>query len=91
MEENPIDARIGSSSLQRLASSSNRSPQFGDYCLSRKINLPILQDVPHTLKSLLEGHTSEVVSFQNNIRQYNMALTLTSLGANFDQSLLDGC
>ena len=75
---------------ERLASSSNRSPQFGDCCLSGKINLPILQDVPHILKSLLEDRTSEAVSFWNNIRQYNMALTFTSLGANFDRALLDG-
>ena len=75
---------------EQLASSSNRSPQFGDYCLSENINLPILQGVPYALKSLLEDCTSEAVSFQNNIRQYNMALTFTSLGANFDQSLLDG-
>ena len=73
-----------------LTRSSDRSPQFGDCCLSGKINLPILQDVPHTLKSLLEDCTSEVVSFWNKIRQYNMALTFTSLGANFDRSLPDG-
>ena len=48
------------------------------------------RDVPHTLKSLLEDHTSEAVSFRNNIGEYNIALTFTSLGANFDQSLLDG-
>ena len=75
---------------EQLTRSLDRSPQFGDCCLSGKINLPILQDVPYTLKSLLEDHTSEAVSFRNNIRQYNMALTFTSLGANFDWSLLDG-
>ena len=43
----------------------------------------------NALKSLLEDHTSEAVSFWNNIQQYNLALTSTSLGANFDRSLLD--
>ena len=76
--------------LKRLTRLLDGSSQFDDCCLSGKINLPILQDVPHILKSLLEDRASEVVTFWNNIRQYNMALTFTSLGANFNWLLLDG-
>ena len=52
---------------ERLTRSSDRSLQFGNCYLSGKINLPILQDVFHALKSLLEDHSSEAVSFWNNI------------------------
>ena len=42
------------------------------------------------MKSLLESNRSEARSFWDNIQQYNSALAFTSLGANFDQSLLQG-
>ena len=76
--------------VERLQSSTNRQNIFGDCCLSGKVQLPKLQPVPRTLRHLLEGQGPEAKQFHQNIRQYNSAFTFTSLGATFDQSLLQG-
>jgi hypothetical protein len=75
---------------ERPSDSSNRNPRFGDCCKRGKIDLPKLQPVPQTLRDLLEGQNLEARQFCQNIRQYNAALTFTSLGGDFDQALPAG-
>ena len=54
---------------------------FGTCCLSGKVDLPVLQDPPEPLKSLLIGTTQRSNQFRQNIREYNSALAFTSVGA----------
>ena len=58
--------------------------------MSGKVQLPKLQPVPQPLKHLLEDQGPNAKQFHQNIRQYNSAFTFTSLGATFDQILLQG-
>jgi hypothetical protein len=74
---------------ERLSHSSNANPLFGGCCLSGKIRLPLLEDVPQTLRRLLESPDDDAKEFRKNIRTYNSALAFTSLGAIMDRSLLD--
>ncbi|KAF8515752.1 hypothetical protein JB92DRAFT_3154163 [Gautieria morchelliformis] len=53
-----------------------------------KVQLLNLPEVPQPLKQLLEGQDHEAKEFCQNIRKYNAAFAFTSLGANFDQQLL---
>ena len=73
-----------------ITNSLDRTPLFGDCCISGRIRLPVLDNVPQPLKGLLESNQPEARSFWDNIRWYNSALAFTSLGANFDTSALQG-
>jgi hypothetical protein len=76
---------------ERLKLSSMRHPKFGKCCLQGKIQLPRLQDPPQPLKHLLESKDDPVAKkFRENIRQYNFALSFTSLGVKLDRTVLDG-
>ena len=55
-----------------------------------RIQLSVLEDVPQPLKGLLKSNQLEARSFGDNIQWYNSALAFTSLGANFDTSVLQG-
>ncbi|TFK37141.1 hypothetical protein BDQ12DRAFT_576930, partial [Crucibulum laeve] len=72
---------------ERLSSSSNRRPKYGTCCLSGKIQLPSLGDTPDELQRLLHKDHSVM---NHNIRQYNNALAMTSLGCKIDNSIHDG-
>jgi hypothetical protein len=75
---------------ERLINSSKRHPKFGKCCLSGKILLPDLTAPPQPLMRLLESQEHDAREFRMHIRQYNAALAFTSLGADFDKSLLNG-
>src|SRR5882724_4916196 len=75
---------------EHLSSSSKRNPKFGKCCLSGKIQLPELMPPPQPLKRLLESSDTNAKEFRKYIRQYNVALAFTSLGAKFNQALFQG-
>jgi len=66
------------------------NPKFGKCCLSGKIELPKLEPPPQPLRGLLEGDQPQAKNFHSDIRQYNMALSFTSLGADIDHALMAG-
>ncbi|KAF8194927.1 hypothetical protein BJ912DRAFT_807026, partial [Pholiota molesta] len=72
---------------ERLAKSSKRNPQFGMCCFNGKIELPNLENPPPELSHLLTDTSPASKSFRSNIRQYNNALAMTSLGVKIDDSL----
>ena len=72
---------------ERLSSSSKIHPKFGTCCFSGKVHLPRLHDPPPELLDLLRGQDHISKDFRNNIRNYNNALAMTSLGCQQDQSV----
>jgi hypothetical protein len=67
---------------EHLVKSPQANPLFGKCCLSGKVDLPILKDVPQPLQSLLKDQTQDAKSFRKEIHQYNAALAFTSVGTN---------
>ncbi len=65
---------------ERLTSSSHLNPKFCGCCLSGKIWLPSLQQPPPELKNLLNSQDRRAKEFRTNIRKYNNALAMTSVG-----------
>ena len=65
---------------ERLASSSMIHPKFGTCCFSGKVHLPRLHDPPPEPLELLRGQDPISKDFRSNIRSYNNALAMTSLG-----------
>src|SRR6266545_8082971 len=72
----PCFALEGRTSLQ----SSNHNPKFGKCCLSGKIWLPQLDNPPPELRHLLIGQGPREKKFRQDIRKYNDALAMTSVG-----------
>lgn len=58
----------------------NTSARFGSCCLSGQISLPLLQAPPNELHTLYEGQDPLAKKFRDNIRNYNNALAMTSVG-----------
>lgn len=75
---------------ERLSNSSRIRPKFGVCCNSGKITIPPAQDPPPLLRALFDDHSSQAQEFREHIRQYNAALTFTSLGVKVDESVNDG-
>jgi len=73
---------------ERLTSSSLANPKFGRCCLSGKIWLPPLQQPPPELHNLLISPDRRAKEFRTNIRKYNNAFAMTSVGRNLQQ--MDG-
>ncbi len=65
---------------ERLTKSSLRNPKFGKCCLSGKIWLPTLDQLPPELHNLLISQNPRAKGFRTNIRKYNDALAMTSVG-----------
>ena len=65
---------------ERLSNSSNRNPKFGKCCLSGKVWLPRLDPPPPELHALLTGQDPRDKKFRQDIRKYNDALAMTSVG-----------
>ena len=65
---------------EKLSKSSQIHPKFGMCCFSGKIKLPKFEDPPVELLNLLQGQDSLSKEYRENIRQYNNALAMTSLG-----------
>jgi hypothetical protein len=72
---------------ERLAKSSKRSPKFGMCCFSGKIKLPKLQNPPPELMGFLTGRDDASKKFRDNIRRYNNALAMTSIGVKQDHAI----
>jgi len=65
---------------ERFTRSSHTNPKFGGYCLSSKIWLPSLQQPPPELHNLLISQEKRAKKFCTNIRKYNNAFAMTSVG-----------
>jgi hypothetical protein len=72
---------------ERLVKSSKRNPLFGMCCTSGKIRLPRLADPPGEILNLLSGQDHIAKKFRENIRKYNNALAMTSLGCKVDDTV----
>ena len=57
----------------------NEAP--GLCCSNGKVELPLIEDAPEPLKSLLYSNSLQSKIFLNNIRNYNSAFQMTSFGA----------
>ncbi|KAJ6456618.1 hypothetical protein C8R47DRAFT_1029309, partial [Mycena vitilis] len=75
---------------ERLSKSSLRNPQFGTCCLNGKVDLPAVRAPPRDLLELFDGTSVYSPDFKKNIRSYNAAFALASLGVKVDRSVLDG-
>jgi hypothetical protein len=76
--------------VEKLSHSSNISPRFGMCCFQGKIKLAQLHDLPRELDDLFRGQTPQAKEFRENIRRYNNALAMTSLGCKVDESVNRG-
>ncbi|KAF8203331.1 hypothetical protein BJ912DRAFT_920472 [Pholiota molesta] len=72
---------------ERLSKSTQASPKFGMCCFSGKIKLPKLEEPPSELKEFLMGSDDASKKFRANIRQYNNALAMTSVGIKQDHAI----
>jgi len=70
--------------------STNRHPLFGMCCGDGSIVLPAPAPPPDPLRRLFSASTPEAQQFREHIRQYNAALSFTSLGAKIDDSVNRG-
>ncbi|KAK1386076.1 hypothetical protein POM88_023811 [Heracleum sosnowskyi] len=59
-------------------------------CGKGKVQLPLLQETPVELATLLGGTTSRAKKFQRNIRVYNIIFALCSFGGSVDESINNG-
>ena len=73
---------------EHLLKSFLQNPKFGKCCLSGKIWLPTLDQPPPELHTLLTSQDPRAKGFHTNIRKYNDALAMTSVG--HDLLLIDG-
>ena len=72
---------------ERLVKSSKTNPLFGMCCTSGKIRLPRLENPPGEILNLLSGQDHIAKKFCENIRKYNNALAMTSLGCKVDDTV----
>ncbi|KDR65039.1 hypothetical protein GALMADRAFT_82350 [Galerina marginata CBS 339.88] len=72
---------------ERISKSSKCSPKFGMCCFSGKINLPKLENPPQELMGFLTGMDDASKKFRSNIRRYNNALAMTSVGVKQDHAI----
>jgi len=65
---------------EKLTSSRVNYPKFGMCCLQEQIQLPLFQPLTGILHNYLTGNDYPSREFRNNIRQYNAAFAMTSVG-----------
>ena len=70
---------------ERILSSSKTQPIFESCCKKGDVCLPQLQCCPEPLQSLLSGNTTGAKLFRSKIREYNAALSFTSIKYTKDQ------
>jgi hypothetical protein len=75
---------------EKLTSSSNANPRFGICCYQGKIKLTLLHNLPPELHNLYTSQNPHAKQFRENIRRYNNALAMTSLGCKVDESVNRG-
>ena len=72
---------------EKLTSSLVNRPKFGMYCLQGQIQLPPFQPLTGILHNYLTGNDYCSKEFRKNIRQYNTAFAMTSVGVKIDNSV----
>jgi len=72
---------------EKLTSLRVNYPKFGMCCLQGQIQLPPLQPLTGILHNYLTGDDYSSREFCNNIRQYNAAFVMTSVGVKIDNSV----
>ncbi|KAK0226672.1 hypothetical protein IW262DRAFT_1457915 [Armillaria fumosa] len=72
---------------EHIKNSSKTNPRFGMCCLQGQIKLPPLRPAPTILQNLLCGNDPMSKVFLYDIRQYNAALSFTSLAVNIDEAI----
>jgi len=72
---------------EKLTSSWVNHPKFGMCYLQGQIQLPSLQPLTGILHNYLTGDDYSSREFHNNIRQYNAAFAMTSVGVKIDNSV----
>ena len=75
---------------ERLTNSSDTNPRFGMCCFQGKIKLERLHNIPQELETLFQDQNPQAKEFRENIRRYNNALAMTSLGCKVDESVNRG-
>ena len=75
---------------EKLSASHRNHPTFGTCCFNGKIDLPKLHEPPPELCQLLEGTDVVAKNFRKDIRRYNNALAMTSVGCKTDNSVNQG-
>ncbi|KAJ7280767.1 hypothetical protein C8J57DRAFT_960741, partial [Mycena rebaudengoi] len=73
-----------------LSKSTANSFHFGTCCLDGKIQLPAVRVPPQELRELYDGSSHYSKEFIKNIRSYNAAFALASLGVKVDRTILGG-
>ncbi|TRM69055.1 hypothetical protein BD626DRAFT_421021, partial [Schizophyllum amplum] len=71
----------------KTTGSSDTSPKFARCCMHGKIQLPLAPPPPARLYRLFTAQDARGREFRQNIRQYNAALSFTSLGVHVDDSV----
>ena len=74
---------------EKLSNSSASNPHFGPCCLQGQVVLPPIQQWPTSIQALLDD-PQDNREFRKNIRQYNNALALTSVGVEVDRQTVQG-
>ncbi|KAJ7240050.1 hypothetical protein C8J57DRAFT_1085988, partial [Mycena rebaudengoi] len=75
---------------ERLSKSTVNNPLFGTCCLDGKVQLPAVRAPPQELLELYNGTSHYSKEFLKNIRAYNAAFALASLGVTVDKSVQGG-
>ncbi|KAJ7726833.1 hypothetical protein DFH07DRAFT_906551 [Mycena maculata] len=75
---------------EQLSTSTIARPLFGACCLSGKVELSAIRKPPRELLELYNGTSHESKHFLDNIRSYNSAFGLASLGVTVDKTVQDG-
>ncbi|KAJ7037314.1 hypothetical protein C8F04DRAFT_1035991, partial [Mycena alexandri] len=75
---------------EQLSKSTRNNPAFGSCCLDGKVVLPPVRQPPRDLLELFDGTSHHSAHFKKNIRSYNAAFALASLGVTVDKSVQDG-
>ena len=70
---------------EKVGKTTSADPQFSTCCQRGYVQLPLLPQPPALLRSLLDERDRRSTEYHENIRQYNMALAFTSLGATEDR------
>ena len=65
---------------ERLKKSSDHAPRFGLCCLQGKVLLPPLEPLPVQLERLYQTEDLQGKHFRKEIRQFNTAFAMTSMG-----------
>ncbi|KAJ7124993.1 hypothetical protein C8R44DRAFT_597022, partial [Mycena epipterygia] len=75
---------------ERLSKSRANENLFGTCCLEGRVVLPDVRKPPRDLLELFDGTSNHSRDFIKNIRAYNSAFALASLGVTIDRSINDG-